>query len=158
MSSTASKTSIELRKPRIALTAGEPAGIGPDLCAMLAQRLPEADITVIADRTLIESRAHQLGLPLGDLAIYHIPLAHAAVPGQLDARNGARLRCVPEPVDRRRRAQTNPAGAATKLELVDLRGEAARGPVFERPRKLRLSSYLDRGILQRPSHNLEGER
>lgn len=88
MSSTASKTSTELRKPRIALTAGEPAGIGPDLCAMLAQRLPEADITIVADRTLIESRAHQLGLPLGDLAIHHIPLTQAALPGQLDARNG----------------------------------------------------------------------
>jgi len=73
---------------RIALTAGEPAGIGPDLCAMLAQRLPDADITVIADRNLIETRAAQLGLPLNGLKIAHIPLRSAAEPGKLDSSNG----------------------------------------------------------------------
>lgn len=73
--------------PRIALTAGEPAGIGPDLCAMLAQRLPAADITVIADRNLIAQRARMLGLPLGDLSIHHIPLAAPCTPGKLDAAN-----------------------------------------------------------------------
>jgi 4-hydroxythreonine-4-phosphate dehydrogenase len=86
MSNTVLKTST---KPRIALTAGEPAGIGPDLCAMLAQNLPEADITVIADRGLIESRAAQLGLPLGGLKIAHIPLATPAEPGKLDPSNGS---------------------------------------------------------------------
>lgn len=88
MSSTGSKTNTKLSRPRIALTAGEPAGIGPDLCAMLAQKLPDADITAIADRSLIESRAHQLGLPLNNIAIHHIPLAAPAEPGKLDARNG----------------------------------------------------------------------
>jgi 4-hydroxythreonine-4-phosphate dehydrogenase len=76
-----------VRRPRIAITAGEPAGIGPDLCAMLAQSLPEADITVIADRTLIAERAHRLGLPLGRLNIQHVPLARTAEPGQLDPAN-----------------------------------------------------------------------
>lgn len=74
--------------PRIALTAGEPAGIGPDLCAMLAQRLPEADITIIADRGLIESRAKQLSLPLNGLKIEHIPLGAPAEPGILNPANG----------------------------------------------------------------------
>jgi 4-hydroxythreonine-4-phosphate dehydrogenase len=55
---------------------------------MLAQNLPQADITVIADRTLIESRAAQLGLPLGDLQIHHIPLAATSQAGQLNAANG----------------------------------------------------------------------
>lgn len=84
-SNTVLKTST---KPRIALTAGEPAGIGPDLCAMLVQRLPEADITVIADRGLIESRAAQLGLPIDKLKIEHIPLAAPAEPGVLNPANG----------------------------------------------------------------------
>lgn len=88
MSSTGSKTNTKLSRPRIALTAGEPAGIGPDLCAMLAQKLPNADITVIADRSLIEFRAHQLSLPLNNIAIHHIPLAAPTEPGKLDARNG----------------------------------------------------------------------
>lgn len=73
--------------PRIALTAGEPAGIGPDLCVQLAQRQPDADITVIADRTLIEQRAQQLGLSLGKLNILHIPLAAPCAPGRLDPAN-----------------------------------------------------------------------
>jgi 4-hydroxythreonine-4-phosphate dehydrogenase len=76
-----------VNKPRIALTAGEPAGIGPDLCAVLAQRLPEADITVIADRTMLEARAEKLGLSLDALRIHHIPLAHPSVPGELNIRN-----------------------------------------------------------------------
>jgi len=73
--------------PRIALTAGEPAGIGPDLCVQLAQARPDADITIIADRTLIEQRAVLLGLPLGELNIHHIPLAAPCEPGRLDAAN-----------------------------------------------------------------------
>jgi 4-hydroxythreonine-4-phosphate dehydrogenase len=84
-SNTVLKTST---KPRIALTAGEPAGIGPDLCAMLAQNMPEAAITVIADCTLIASRAAQLGLPLDHLQIHHVPLATAAQAGKLDKHNG----------------------------------------------------------------------
>lgn len=75
-------------KPRIALTAGEPAGIGPDLCAMLAQNLPEADITVIADRDLIATRAAHLGLPIDKLKIEHIPLTAPAEPGVLNPANG----------------------------------------------------------------------
>ncbi|OIQ86701.1 4-hydroxythreonine-4-phosphate dehydrogenase 1 [mine drainage metagenome] len=75
--------------PRIALTAGEPAGIGPDLCVMLAQRLPDANITVIADQSLLESRARQLGLSLGGLKIAHLPLAVPATPGQLNPANSA---------------------------------------------------------------------
>ncbi len=74
-------------RPRIALTAGEPAGIGPDLCSKLAQNLPDADITVIADRPLIEQRATLLGLPLNNLNIHHIPLAAPCKPGELNAAN-----------------------------------------------------------------------
>ncbi|NOT68245.1 MAG: 4-hydroxythreonine-4-phosphate dehydrogenase PdxA [Methylophilaceae bacterium] len=73
--------------PRIALTAGEPAGIGPDLCVQLAQALPAANITVIADRHLLEQRARLLHLPLGDLHIHHIPLVAPCEPGKLNAAN-----------------------------------------------------------------------
>lgn len=73
--------------PRIALTAGEPAGIGPDLCIQLAQSLPAANITVIADRNLLQQRARLLNLPLGDLSIHHMPLATTCEPGKLDPAN-----------------------------------------------------------------------
>jgi 4-hydroxythreonine-4-phosphate dehydrogenase len=72
---------------RIALTAGEPAGIGPDLCVMLAQSTVAADITVIADRTLLERRAELLGASLGKLHIHHVPLAKDCKPGELDPAN-----------------------------------------------------------------------
>jgi 4-hydroxythreonine-4-phosphate dehydrogenase len=50
---------------RIAVTPGEPAGIGPDLCVRVAQRPREAfQLVVFADPTLLESRAAQIKLPL----------------------------------------------------------------------------------------------
>ncbi len=50
--------------PRIALTAGEPAGIGPDLIVALAQQPHAAQLIAIADPNLLQQRAHLLGLPL----------------------------------------------------------------------------------------------
>ncbi len=88
--------------PRIALTAGEPAGIGPDLLVRLAQQPRPAQLVAIADPALLRARATQLGLPLrlhtwqpdsraasnaGELWVDPIALAAPVVPGQLDARN-----------------------------------------------------------------------
>ncbi len=50
--------------PRIALTPGEPAGIGPDLCIQLAQQDLPCQLTVIANPQLLMQRAEQLGLSL----------------------------------------------------------------------------------------------
>ena len=60
--------------PRIALTSGEPAGIGPELCARVASDYP---VVAIGDRSLLA------GCP----RIEHVPLAAPAVPGKLDPRN-----------------------------------------------------------------------
>lgn len=49
---------------RIALTAGEPAGIGPDLCVQLAQYQQTCELVIIADPHLLQQRAEQLGLPI----------------------------------------------------------------------------------------------
>ena len=49
---------------RLAITAGEPAGIGPDLCIMLAQRQRPSGQVIIADPAMLEQRAALLGLPL----------------------------------------------------------------------------------------------
>ncbi len=48
----------------IVLTPGEPAGIGPDLIVMLAQRPPAVDCVISADPALLYARAKNLGLPL----------------------------------------------------------------------------------------------
>jgi 4-hydroxythreonine-4-phosphate dehydrogenase len=47
---------------RIALTAGEPAGIGPDLCLSLAQQHQAVELVVICDPALLQQRAATLGL------------------------------------------------------------------------------------------------
>jgi 4-hydroxythreonine-4-phosphate dehydrogenase len=84
------------RAPLIAVTAGEPAGIGPDLCVGLARRRLAARIVVVADRELLASRARLLRVSLrlgnhparaGALAVRHVPLARPAVPGRLDPAN-----------------------------------------------------------------------
>jgi len=89
--------------PRVALTPGEPAGIGPDLVVTLAQTARPAELIAIADPDLLTARAAQLGLPLrlypfdtaqprphvaGELAVLPVPLATKATAGQLDVRNG----------------------------------------------------------------------
>src|SRR5205807_163682 len=64
-------------KPVIALTSGEPAGIGPELCVRLAQQASSAELAVIGDRSLLA------GCP----RIEHVPLARPAIPGRLDPAN-----------------------------------------------------------------------
>lgn len=48
--------------PRIALTPGEPSGIGPDLCIQIAQESLPCQLVVIADPELLKQRAKQLNL------------------------------------------------------------------------------------------------
>ena len=91
--------------PRIVITSGEPAGVGPDACVSLAQRDWEADLVVAADADLLANTAAALGLPLslerydatrspkphrnGTLQVMHIPTCCPVVPGHPDVRNAA---------------------------------------------------------------------
>jgi len=89
---------------RLALTPGEPAGIGPDLCVQLAQTPPPGvEFVAFCDPRLLRGRAEMLGLPLrlsppddlprlcqaGELRIAEVPMATAAVAGRLDPANSA---------------------------------------------------------------------
>ena len=82
-------------RPRLALTCGEPAGIGPDLClaaaAELASRGAPFQITCIADRDLLAARARALSIPFPPAGegfrIEHLPLAAEVTAGRLDPRN-----------------------------------------------------------------------
>ena len=88
--------------PVIAVTSGEPAGIGPELCAMLAHQRHSARRVILGDRRLIEARARQVGLPLpladfqkegapspGALEILHVPLCAPSRAGHLEPANAA---------------------------------------------------------------------
>jgi len=55
---------------RILLTPGEPAGVGPELAVMLAQKQLPYELIAIADPDLLKQRAQQLGLPL-NIEIVH---------------------------------------------------------------------------------------
>ncbi len=73
---------------RIAITCGEPAGIGPDLLIALAQQtLPGIELVAVADPDLLESRAQLLDLSLGDITIEPAPLGAPCQPGQLNPDN-----------------------------------------------------------------------
>jgi len=84
----------------IAVTSGEPAGIGPDICLALAPERFDAPLVVVGDRGLLQDRAQLLGLRLrfaepgakeafepGVLTVLHVPLAAACRPGVLDPAN-----------------------------------------------------------------------
>lgn len=89
------------RRPRIAITAGEPAGIGPELVTQLADSDHDVDLIVIADPSLIEQRARDIGKPIewqlfdahstatkrGVLHVAPIALHTPSIAGQLDPRN-----------------------------------------------------------------------
>lgn len=84
------------RVPVIALTSGEPAGIGPELCAQLARESFPARIVLIGDAALLKARGTHGGLrrtargakvPPGGIEIEHVPLAAPAVAGTLDPAN-----------------------------------------------------------------------
>jgi 4-hydroxythreonine-4-phosphate dehydrogenase len=75
-------------RPTIALTSGEPAGIGPDLCIQLAKRAFDAELVILADRNLMAERARVLCAAIPSaIRIQHIPLNVPCVPGKLDAAN-----------------------------------------------------------------------
>ncbi len=90
---------------RLLITPGEPAGIGPDLCVLLAQHDHPAELIVIADPTLLRARAQQLGVtlqlhladlaaaprtqPAGVLNYLPLPLAAPVTAGVLNADNAA---------------------------------------------------------------------
>ncbi|QLE84407.1 MULTISPECIES: 4-hydroxythreonine-4-phosphate dehydrogenase PdxA [Shewanella] len=90
---------------RIAITPGEPAGVGPDLVIQLAQQSWPAELVVCADPQLLSSRAKKLGLPLalqpfqpgqapkpqeaGTLTIAPFSLVSEAECGKLDEQNSA---------------------------------------------------------------------
>ncbi|WP_164675345.1 4-hydroxythreonine-4-phosphate dehydrogenase PdxA [Vibrio rhodolitus] len=89
---------------RIVVTAGEPAGIGPDLVLALSKEGWEHQIVVCADKSMLAQRAELLGIDVtlhdydpsqpaakqqaGSLIVEHIPLAANVTAGQLDEANG----------------------------------------------------------------------
>jgi len=88
---------------KIAVTPGEPAGIGPDLIIKLSQQAWDAQLVVFADADMLQDRATLLKLPLdiipyeagstyiqqpGQLLVKHIAVSVPVVAGELNSENG----------------------------------------------------------------------
>lgn len=86
--------------PRIAITSGEPAGIGPDLCLMLAQQNINADIIIIGDKDALAARAKQLNIDINllpydpkntqrsqSISVLHVPATEKVIAGKLNVNN-----------------------------------------------------------------------
>ncbi|WP_441367480.1 4-hydroxythreonine-4-phosphate dehydrogenase PdxA [Acinetobacter lwoffii] len=85
------------------VTSGEPAGIGPDICLSLADRVDERPIVVLADIHMLEQRAQILKLSvelieyqgqesssgIGQLFVEHVPVQQDVVLGELNLNNAA---------------------------------------------------------------------
>jgi len=84
----------------IAITVGEPAGIGPDLCVRLAERVSPRRLVAVGNLDLLRARARRLGAGVnfvpyarGERAqasafeVLSVPLAAPVIAGQLDTRN-----------------------------------------------------------------------
>jgi 4-hydroxythreonine-4-phosphate dehydrogenase len=95
-----------VRVPRIVVTSGEPAGIGPDACVALSRRDWPADLVIAGDAQLLGETAAALAAAApricaydpsapptasraGVLKILDVPAPHAVVAGRLDPRNAA---------------------------------------------------------------------
>ncbi len=86
--------------PLIAVTSGEPAGIGPDICLALTERRFEARLIVLADKALLAERATMLHRSAADLPVHHIALGARCIAGRLDAANSPYvLRLLDEAID-----------------------------------------------------------
>lgn len=92
-----------MSKQLLAITAGEPAGIGLDVILMSIPELQ--DCIVITDQHALAERATQLGIPLtitedapngkDQLRVQHIPAKSEVVCGQLDRANATHvLNCL----------------------------------------------------------------
>lgn len=89
---------------RIVVTAGEPAGIGPDLVLALSKQDWDHQLVVCADKSLLTQRAEQLGIEVelhdylagstpqpqkaGSLVVDHIAMNAPCIAGQLNESNG----------------------------------------------------------------------
>ena len=101
------------RRPRLALTSGEPAGIGPDLCIQLAAATDASgyDIVCFADAELLTQRALQMRVAFKPDATFQVENVPLAVPAQA--------------------GQLNPANAHAVLHMLDLALDGCRNARFD---------------------------
>ncbi|MBK5939290.1 4-hydroxythreonine-4-phosphate dehydrogenase PdxA [Halochromatium roseum] len=97
---------------RLALTPGEPAGIGPDLCIAAAQQAQMEELVAICDPELLAQRADRLKLPITLEPFDPERPPAPSVPGRLLFDAAARLAAPAQT------GELNPANAAYVLDTL----------------------------------------
>ncbi len=109
---------------RLAMTAGEPAGIGPDLLLQLAQHPTGAQRIAVGSPEVLEQRARQLGLT--------VRLAEFSPDGPRQATPAGTLEIIPVPVAAPVHVGIlNPANAAHVLALLETAADGCLDGMFD---------------------------
>lgn len=121
---------------RLAITVGEPAGIGPDLCIQLAQTSSTADLVFITDPQLIIQRSRQLNTPI-TIRPFDASISRALpLPGTLGVLP-VTFPHIPSA------GQPHPDNAAPLLQALDIAVEGCRTGLFD----AMVTGPLDKGVI-----------
>jgi 4-hydroxythreonine-4-phosphate dehydrogenase len=135
----------EIFCPRIALTTGEPAGIGPDIVIQAAQKSFASELVVIADPELLRQRSRLLNLPLE--IIHYQPAAPAErhIPGTLKIMPvTAGKECVP--------GKPDPMTARYVLETLKI----AAGGCLRREFAAMVTAPVHKAVINEAGHAFSG--
>lgn len=136
------------RRPPLLLTAGEPAGIGPDCIARAWHAEPGlfADIVAVCPPSWLAKRAKQIGLPL--------PIQEIASPEEAQA--DASMLCCWDPTDM---PETDVVSgrpvAATAAAVIACIEQAARACMHGRGRAL-VTGPIDKAVLREAGFTFPG--
>ena len=107
----------------LALTAGEPAGIGPELCLQLALEIRMAGIVVVASQPLLEARARQMDLPV---------VLHPWRPGEAPRMEAGHVSVLHvEGCASHQAGRPDPASSAYVLKTLEIAGNGCLGGDFD---------------------------
>jgi 4-hydroxythreonine-4-phosphate dehydrogenase len=131
--------------PRLALTAGEPAGVGPDLLLRLAEHPLAAQRVVIGDAGVLEQRARQLGLP--------VRLSEFSPDAARKPTAAGVLELIPVPVAAPVRAGSlDPANAPHVLALLETAASGCLSGLFD----AMVTGPVHKGVINQAGHPFTG--
>ncbi len=121
---------------RLALTSGEPAGIGPDLCVLLAQQQHPHQLVAIGSNDVLTQRAKTLNLPLTLIPFDEQSSVTTCAPGELFIEPCE----VAEPVIA---GTLNPANASYVLKTLDIAADGCANNRFD----AMITAPLHKGVI-----------
>ncbi len=134
-----------MKIPRILITSGEPAGVGPDLVAQIAQESWAAELSIIGDADLLKTRAARLGLPLKLLPLDDSKPPEKLAPGSLKFL----------PVDLCQPCEAGKLNRANGPYVISLLEKAAQAALLKRVDAL-VTAPVHKGLLNDAGFSFQG--